>query len=126
MTPDEIRKLLGGYATGTLTEEERNLLFSAALEDQELFNALADEEALRELLAEPATRQILLEELQRQPTLEGILLKDQRGAAGARDSTPCLLRCPRVPRCENSRNLYGRGYGITSHLAAWPWLVDSR
>jgi hypothetical protein len=77
VTPGEIRKLLGGYATGTLTEEERNLLFSAALEDQELFNALADEEALRELLAEPATRQILLEELQRQP-VDAMLLRDQR------------------------------------------------
>jgi hypothetical protein len=75
--PGEIRRLLGGYATGTLTEEERNLLFSAALEDQELFNALADEEALRELLAEPATRQVLLEELQRQP-VDALLLRDQR------------------------------------------------
>jgi len=77
VTPGEIRKLLGGYATGTLTDEERNLLFSAALEDQELFNALADEEALRELLAEPATRQVLLEELQRQP-VDALLLRDQR------------------------------------------------
>ena len=51
MIPDDVRKLLGGYATGTLTDEERNLLFSAALEHQELFDALADEEALRELLA---------------------------------------------------------------------------
>jgi len=78
VTPDEIRKLLGGYATGTLTEEERNLLFSAALEDQELFDVLADEEPLRELLAEPATRQTLIEELQRQPVLDSWLLRDQR------------------------------------------------
>ncbi|MGZ3708798.1 MAG: hypothetical protein ACXVBC_07805 [Bdellovibrionota bacterium] len=78
MTPDEIRKLLGGYATGTLSETERNLLFSAALEDQELFNLLADEEVLRELLEEPATRQILIEELQRQPALEAMLFKEQR------------------------------------------------
>jgi hypothetical protein len=68
--PDEVRKLLGGYATGTLTEEERSLLFSAALQDQELFDALADEEVLRELLAEPATRQTLLEQLQREPMPE--------------------------------------------------------
>jgi hypothetical protein len=78
VTPEEISKLLGGYATGTLTEKERNLLFSAALEDQELFNLLADEEVLRELLEEPVTRQILLEELQRQPVLDAMLLKDQR------------------------------------------------
>jgi len=34
MTPDEARKLLGGYATGSLTEAERTALFEAALEDQ--------------------------------------------------------------------------------------------
>lgn len=67
MKQDEIRKLLGGYATGTLTDEERNLLFSAVLEDQTLFDALAGEEALRELLAEPETRQELLRELRRHP-----------------------------------------------------------
>jgi hypothetical protein len=57
------RELLGGYATGTLSEEEKARLFRAALEDQALFNALADEEALRELLAEPGARQRLLEAL---------------------------------------------------------------
>lgn len=67
MKPDDIRKLLGGYATGTLTDDERNLLFSAALEDQELFDALADEEVLRELLAEPRTRRALIEELEQVP-----------------------------------------------------------
>jgi len=76
--PEEVRKLLGGYATGTLTDEERNLLFSAALQDQELFDALADEEGLRELLAEPATRQTLLEQLQRQPQPESSLLRDRQ------------------------------------------------
>ena len=29
---DEVRKLLGGYATGTLTEEEKQVLFDAALQ----------------------------------------------------------------------------------------------
>jgi len=56
MTQDEIRKLLGGYATDTLTEAERKILFEAALEDQDLFNALHDEDALRELLADPVSR----------------------------------------------------------------------
>ena len=59
MTRDEIRKLLGGYATGTLTDEERRALFEAALEDQELFDALADEEALRELLSDERYRREL-------------------------------------------------------------------
>ena len=44
MTPD-LHKLLGGYAAGTLTPEERRALFDAALADQALFDALADEEA---------------------------------------------------------------------------------
>jgi hypothetical protein len=75
---DEVRKLLGGYATGTLTDGERDLLFSAALQDQELFDALADEEALRDLLAGPAARQTLLEQLQRQPVLDAALLRDRQ------------------------------------------------
>ena len=67
MKPEEIRKLLGGFATGTLTERERALLFSAALEDQTLFDALANEEALREMLADPATREELLQDLRARP-----------------------------------------------------------
>ena len=56
MTQDEIRKLLGGYATNELSADERRILFEAALEDQELFNALENEDALRELLADPVSR----------------------------------------------------------------------
>ena len=57
MKPEEIQKLLGGYATGSLTAEERRALFAAALEDQELFNALEDEQALKELLDHPESRE---------------------------------------------------------------------
>lgn len=56
MTQDEIRKLLGGYATDALTPDERRMLFQAALENQELFNSLADEDALKALLDDPVTR----------------------------------------------------------------------
>ena len=56
MSPEDIKKLLGGYATGTLTAEEQQALFAAALEDQELFDALAREQALRDLLSDPASR----------------------------------------------------------------------
>jgi hypothetical protein len=56
MTEDEIRKLLGGYATNALTADERRILFEAALDDQELFNALQNEDALRELLDDPVSR----------------------------------------------------------------------
>ena len=50
MTREEARKLLGGYATGTLTEAEQAALFAMALEDQELFDELSREQALRDLM----------------------------------------------------------------------------
>jgi hypothetical protein len=56
----EAARLLGGYATGTLTEAERRLLFAAALEHQDIFDALMEEEALRELLANPEAKARLL------------------------------------------------------------------
>lgn len=67
MTPHDARKLLGGYAAGNLTPEERRRLLEAALEDQELFSALAEEEKLRELLSEPAARQGLIRALEPAP-----------------------------------------------------------
>lgn len=57
---DDVRKLLGGYATGTLSSEEQKLLFDAALHDDELFAALADEQALKELLDDSGVRAQLL------------------------------------------------------------------
>lgn len=60
MNHAEAERLLGGVATGTLTEAERMELFAAALEHQALFDALVDEEALRELLADPAARAVVL------------------------------------------------------------------
>lgn len=63
MNRAEAEKLLGGYATGTLTEAERKLLFEAALAGQDLFDALADEEALRELLSDARARRRLLDAL---------------------------------------------------------------
>lgn len=47
------RHLLGGYATGNLSPEERRALFAAALDDPDLFAALADEEAFKDLLSDP-------------------------------------------------------------------------
>ena len=67
MTPDEARKLLSGYATGSLTELERKLLFDAALEDQDLFDELAGEQGLKEVLDEPGARQRLLAALESGP-----------------------------------------------------------
>ncbi len=67
MSREEIHKLIGGYATGTLTAEEQEALFQAALEDQELFDALAQEQALRDLLSDPASKAQLLTALQEKP-----------------------------------------------------------
>lgn len=67
MKPRDLRELLGGYAAGTLTAEEREALFQAALDNQALFDALAGEEALRELLADPACRAQLLRDLDQPP-----------------------------------------------------------
>ncbi len=64
MPREDLEKLLGGFATNTLTEEERKALFEAALTDQALFNALADEQALKELLDDPRSRQQLLASLE--------------------------------------------------------------
>ena len=64
MNPEDVRKLIGGYATGSLSEAERRLLLDAALEDQELFDELAGEHILKEILEEPGARQRLLSALE--------------------------------------------------------------
>jgi hypothetical protein len=56
MTLDQARNLLGGYATHSLTPAEREALFAAALEHQEIFDELMREQPLAELLADPAVR----------------------------------------------------------------------
>jgi hypothetical protein len=56
MIQDQMRQLLAGYAADTLSADERRLLFEAALDDQELFNALQNEDALKELLDDPVTQ----------------------------------------------------------------------
>jgi hypothetical protein len=60
VTREEARKLLSGYATGSLTELEQQLLFDAALDDQELFDELAEEQAVRELVELPGAKRRLL------------------------------------------------------------------
>jgi hypothetical protein len=63
MNREEIQKLLGGYATDTLSEAERRALFEAALEDQDLFDALAKEQVLRDVLHDSSARQQLIQAL---------------------------------------------------------------
>jgi hypothetical protein len=57
MNKEDIQKLIGGYATGTLTEEERLKLFEAALDDQELFDTLQQEQPLKDLFDDPFSRE---------------------------------------------------------------------
>ena len=64
MNREEIHRLLGGFATGTLSEAQRKLVFEAALEDQELFDALAQDQALKELLEAPGVRQRLIDSIE--------------------------------------------------------------
>jgi len=56
LTRDEAMKLLGGYATNSLTEEDRKALLAAALDDQELFDALEREQALKDVLDDRVAR----------------------------------------------------------------------
>jgi hypothetical protein len=60
----DVRHLLAGYATGTLTDAEKKELFEAALHDPELFAEIAGEEPLRELLEPAAVRAELLERIE--------------------------------------------------------------
>ncbi len=71
MSEHDLEKLLGGFAADTLTPEEKQQLYSAAMENQRLFDALAGEQVLRESLADPAVRHQLLHAL------------NQTGASGA-------------------------------------------
>jgi hypothetical protein len=61
---DDPRRLVGGYATDSLTDAERRELLQSALDDQQLFDTLAEEEGLRELLADPEARQHVLAQLE--------------------------------------------------------------
>ena len=76
MSEHELEKLLGGFAANTLTPEEKQSLYGAALQDQQLFNALADEQALKELLADPDVRRRLLASLEQKSAsgIDGFLL----------------------------------------------------
>ena len=69
MTAQEARRLLGGYATSSLTPEEMRALFAAALEDQELFNELNREQVLRDVLEDGSARQEVLAAMARADAL---------------------------------------------------------
>jgi len=75
MSDHDLKKLLGGFAADTLTPEEKQALYTTALQDQQLFNALADEQALKELLSDPDVRRRLLNSLEQKkaPAADSLL-----------------------------------------------------
>ncbi len=91
MKSEEIRKLVGGYATGILTEAERKALFEAALADQDLFDELAGEQALKELLEDHLARRQLLDAVGEKPTLVGMVGRPQPWAMAGGLATVVLL-----------------------------------
>ncbi|HYP13380.1 MAG TPA: hypothetical protein VEQ63_05620, partial [Bryobacteraceae bacterium] len=90
---DDIRKLLGGFSTGTLTDAEKNTLFTAALDDPALFEALADEQALKELLDDPSARAQVLQaaEVQRFSAWELLSVWFERPKSKALVATGAVL-----------------------------------
>jgi len=64
MDRDELDRLLAEYATGSLSEAEKEKLFAAALDDQDLFDQLMEEDSLREVIALPGARDRLIDSLQ--------------------------------------------------------------
>ena len=59
----ELERLVALYASGQLSDAERQQLFAAALEDQELFEALAHEDSVLDVLAMPGARGRLVDGL---------------------------------------------------------------
>ncbi|MFO0779366.1 MAG: hypothetical protein U0223_17375 [Nitrospira sp.] len=72
MPDHDLEKLLGGFASDTLTPGEQQQLYRAALTDQQLFNALTDEQSLKELLTDPVVRRRLLQALQATQTTSAV------------------------------------------------------
>ena len=79
--------LLGGYATNTLTDEEKRQLYEAALNDQTLFDALADEEALKVMLADPEVRRRILASLEATERSGGISDKKVKWVSWLKEHT---------------------------------------
>ncbi|MBI4902611.1 MAG: hypothetical protein HY820_03185 [Acidobacteria bacterium] len=100
-------KLLGGFAAGNLTDPEKQQLYQAALNDQELFDSLLEDEGLRQLLDEPGVRRELIDSLTPEQSLwqrivHWFTTPVAWGAVGAVATAAVVLvvvanRNPRVP-----------------------------
>lgn len=84
------RELLGGYATGSLTDAEQKALFEAALTDHTLFEELMREQALKETLAAPGVRRELIAALEPKPARRWQWTWAAWSAAGALAATAVI------------------------------------
>jgi hypothetical protein len=98
MMPQDVRHLLAGYATNSLSEEERKALFAAALEDQSLFDEMMLEQPLAELLADPNAR----DELSQTLIKESQLTETEPVSAAA--ASPFLIRSASQSETSRSRS----------------------
>jgi hypothetical protein len=67
MNPQNPKDLLGSYALGGLTDQEKESLFQAALRDQSLFDELVREERVRLALVDPENRAMLEQAMRQEP-----------------------------------------------------------
>jgi hypothetical protein len=97
MPSDDIRDLLGRYATEPLTSEERERLFEAALSDQVLFEQLAREQELKLLLQEPGARDRIMRALDVPDRRSAWILSFAVAAASVVVAIGFLIRSPARP-----------------------------
>ncbi|MBX9603559.1 MAG: hypothetical protein K2X35_21310 [Bryobacteraceae bacterium] len=95
MNREEVRKLIGGYATGSLTPEEQKLLFDAALDDQALFDELMAEQDLKDIIDQPGARDRLLQALQPEPVVASTQYSPHARAGASRVYAPSPQPAPR-------------------------------
>ncbi len=111
------RGLLGGYATGTLSEDERRLLFEVAMEDQEIFDELGREQALKEMLETPGVRDRLAAALGPAPHSSA----SAKGVARAHDvRARDAIRRRRQLHRGNAQPQWRSGEGLGAKPAAGP------
>jgi hypothetical protein len=91
VTHDEAMKLMAGYATNSLTDEERKALLAAALDDQEVFDALEQEQALKDVFDDRVARAEIRRALETPPSLRWWTRPWAWGGAGAAVAAMALL-----------------------------------
>src|ERR1017187_7593148 len=121
MSREEIQKLLGGYATDTLSEAERRALFEAAIEDQELFDALAMAGGMAALLIVAG---IVLRQT-RHPARREVMMADALVPPPPRAAEPSIVP-PRAAQQKLFRAPAARVLRPSATLPAPPALPASR